>query len=97
MRLVREYGEEEGPSIWEGVMGCHTSLRQPQWRTFSKPKGATQREVLYVGNSDDNMKTARNGHVLFLNANWHKEANPYGYQFESPKDIARFVAPSDAA
>src|SRR5262245_13986918 len=41
MRLVREYGEEEGPSIWEGVMGCHTSLRQPPWCTFSKPKGAT--------------------------------------------------------
>jgi hypothetical protein len=37
------------------------------------------------------MKTARNGGVLFLNAIWHGEATPYGYQFDSPKDVARFV------
>jgi hypothetical protein len=37
------------------------------------------------------MRTARNGGILFLNALWHGEANPYGYQFASPIDIARFV------
>jgi hypothetical protein len=54
-------------------------------------QGWSNREVLYVGNSDIDMKTARNGDILFLNALWHGEANPYGYRFESPKDIARFV------
>jgi hypothetical protein len=54
-------------------------------------QGWSKREVLYVGNSDDDMKTARNGGVLFLNALWHGEANPYGYQFQSAKDIARYV------
>ena len=51
----------------------------------------TRNEVLFVGNSEIDMRTARNGGVLFLNALWHGEDNPYGYQFESPKDVARFV------
>jgi phosphoglycolate phosphatase-like HAD superfamily hydrolase len=54
-------------------------------------QGRGKREVLFVVNSDTDMRAARNGGVLFLNAVWHGEANPYGYQFESPMDIARFV------
>lgn len=56
-----------------------------------KAQGWSPREVLYVGNSDDDMRTARNGGVLFLNALWHGEANPYGFQFQSPRDIARYI------
>src|SRR5215207_8129969 len=37
------------------------------------------------------MITARSAKLLFLNAVWHGVANPYGFQFDSPKDIARFV------
>ena len=51
----------------------------------------TRNEVLFVGNSEIDMRTARNGGVLFLNALWHGGDNPYGYQFESPKDVARFA------
>ena len=51
----------------------------------------TRRGVVYVGNSDNDMRTARNGDVLFLNALWHETDSPYGYQFSSPKDVARFV------
>jgi hypothetical protein len=51
----------------------------------------TRNEALFVGNSDVDMRTARNGGVLFLNALWHGESSPYGYQFNSPKDVARFV------
>ena len=54
-------------------------------------QGWVRREVLYVGNSDNDMRTARNGEVLFLNVLWHGEASPYGYHFESPKDVGRFV------
>ena len=54
-------------------------------------EGWSRTEALFVGNSDVDMKTARNGGVLFLNARWHGEANPYGYQFDSPKDIGRFI------
>lgn len=53
--------------------------------------GWSRREVLYVGHSDDDMRTASNGRVLFLNALWHGEASPYGFQFGSPKDVARFI------
>lgn len=56
-----------------------------------KAQGWSPREVLYVGNSEDDMRTAINGGVLFLNALWHGEANPYGYKFQSPKDIARYI------
>ena len=48
-------------------------------------------EAIYVGNTDDDMKTARNGRLLFLNAVWHGEASPYGYRFDSPLDVARFI------
>jgi hypothetical protein len=37
------------------------------------------------------MITAVNGKLLFLNALWHGKANPYGYHFNSPLDVARFV------
>lgn len=54
-------------------------------------QGWTPREVLFVGNSEIDMRAARNGKVLFLNALWHGEANPYGFKFQSPKDIARYI------
>jgi hypothetical protein len=54
-------------------------------------QGWKPHEAIYVDNTEDDMKTARNGKLLFLNALWHGEANPYGYQFDSPRDIARFV------
>jgi hypothetical protein len=54
-------------------------------------QGWKPHEAIYVGNTEDDMLTARNGKLLFLNALWHGEANPYGYQFDSPRDIARFV------
>lgn len=54
-------------------------------------KGWTNREVLYVGNTDVDMKTAANGQLMFVNAMWHGVASLYGFQFESPHDVARFV------
>ncbi len=54
-------------------------------------KGWTAREVLYVGNTQDDMKTAANGRLMFLNAMWHGVASPYGFQFDSALDVARFI------
>ncbi|OHD04531.1 MAG: hypothetical protein A2095_02670 [Sphingomonadales bacterium GWF1_63_6] len=54
-------------------------------------QGWDRREVIYVGNSPNDMKTAANGRLMFLNAMWHSNATPYGFQFNSPLDIARFV------
>jgi hypothetical protein len=48
-------------------------------------------EVIYVGNTDTDMQTAVNGGVLFLNATWYGKNNDYGFEFDSPFEIARFV------
>ena len=48
-------------------------------------------QAIYVGNTQDDMLTAVNGKLLFLNAVWHGGANPYGYHFDSPLDVARFI------
>src|SRR3546814_12556041 len=54
-------------------------------------KGWQRRELLYVGNTTDDMKTAGNGGLLFVNVIWHSAASPYCFQFDSPLDVARFV------
>jgi hypothetical protein len=54
-------------------------------------QGWEHNEAIYIGNTDDDMRTARNGRLLFLNAVWHGEASPYGYRFNSPLDVARFI------
>src|SRR5690606_22145682 len=53
--------------------------------------GWNNREVVLIGNSEIDMRTASTGNVMFLNATWHGVANPYGFQFSSPLDIARFI------
>jgi hypothetical protein len=53
--------------------------------------GWVHNEAIFVGNTENDMRTARNGKLLFLNALWHGEGSPYGYQFDSPKDVARFI------
>lgn len=54
-------------------------------------KGWAKHEVLYVGNSEIDMRTARNGELLFLNALWHGQSSQYGFPFRSAIDIARFI------
>jgi Phosphoribosyl transferase domain len=77
------YIAENGDMDWKPRAGAvRTILTAQCW---------SNREAMYVGNTEDDMKTAVNGDVLFLNALWHGEANPYGYRFQSPKDVARFV------
>ncbi|MDI7862379.1 HAD family hydrolase [Rhizobiaceae bacterium n13] len=53
--------------------------------------GWSRREVVYVGNTETDMRTAANGKLLFLNAHWHGATNSYGFPFNSPLDIARFI------
>ena len=48
-------------------------------------------EVVYVGNTERDMRTAVNGNLLFLNANWFNKSIDYGFCFDSPLDIARFI------
>ena len=51
----------------------------------------TNSNVIYVGNSDVDMKTAVNSKLLFLNAAWEGQKTTYGFKFNTPKEIARFI------
>lgn len=56
-----------------------------------KAHGWQPEEAIYVGSTRDDMIAARNGKLMFLNARWHAQNSAYGFEFESPKDIARFI------
>lgn len=57
-------------------------LRQKSWKAT---------ETLYIGASDSDMRTAVNGNILFLRATWWNNSTDYGFEFATPKDIARFI------
>jgi hypothetical protein len=54
-------------------------------------KGWDATEVLYLGASENDMRTAVNGGLLFLRATWWANKSDYGFEFDTPKDVARFV------
>jgi phosphoglycolate phosphatase-like HAD superfamily hydrolase len=56
-----------------------------------KKEGLTANEVVFLGNDEDDMRVAVNGNVLFLTAGWLAKPTDYGFQFESVKDVARFI------
>ncbi|MCM2529701.1 phosphoribosyltransferase [Shewanella algae] len=57
-------------------------LRKMQWKA---------NEVLYIGSTDNDMRTAVNGKILFLRASWYNNNSNYGFNFSEPKQIARFI------
>ncbi|MDC9502933.1 MULTISPECIES: hypothetical protein [unclassified Pseudoalteromonas] len=48
-------------------------------------------EIVYIGSSDDDMRTAVNGRILFLRATWYSDNTNYGFEFGKPKELARFI------
>lgn len=48
-------------------------------------------ETLFVGNSEIDMQAAVNGSILLLNAEWYESRMEYGFGFETPKEVARFI------
>lgn len=53
--------------------------------------GVSKNEIIYVGRSDADLRAATNGQVLFLNATWYNPIHDYGFLFDTPKDIAKFI------
>lgn len=49
------------------------------------------KETLYIGASENDMQTAVNGELLFLRATWWANKTDYGFEFSSPKDVAKFI------
>lgn len=56
-----------------------------------KELGWEKAETAYIGASDTDMQAAVNGGLLFLRATWWADKTDYGFNFDSPKDIARFI------
>ncbi len=48
-------------------------------------------ETLFIGNSEIDMQSAVNGSILLLNAEWYEKNMEYGFGFDSPKEVARFI------
>ncbi|MBD2302822.1 phosphoribosyltransferase family protein [Nostoc sp. FACHB-190] len=53
--------------------------------------GWDDNETIYLGNSIDDMRTAVNGGILLLNTTWYCKNISYGFEFDSPHDVARFI------
>lgn len=53
--------------------------------------GWQPQEAVYVGSTELDMRAASNGKMLFLNAEWYARNSPYGFEFSSALDIARFI------
>lgn len=56
-----------------------------------KEQGWEPQEVVYIGNTQEDIQAASNGGLLFLNAEWHGQNSPFGFEFDSPREIAKFV------
>ncbi|HEJ0402943.1 TPA: phosphoribosyl transferase [Serratia marcescens] len=99
------YGNEKVPleNVLRDRWGDFTYLCRAKDRTIpGKPtRDATQyvldlmgwesTQTLYIGASENDMQTAVNGNLLFLRAIWWANKTDYGFEFSSPKDIARFI------
>lgn len=56
-----------------------------------KRMGWTDTETVYIGSTETDMQTAVNGGLLFLRATWYADHVDYGFEFPTPKEIARFI------
>lgn len=73
----------EGTGAWKPrAEAVETVLDRMDWQAT---------EVAYVGNTTSDMRTAKNGGVLFLNVEWFTHSVDYGLQFSTVKDLARFI------
>lgn len=53
--------------------------------------GWKPQEVVYIGSTQEDMIAAKNGRLLFLNAQWYAKNSPYGFEFSSAAEIAKFI------
>jgi hypothetical protein len=56
-----------------------------------KKMGWSPSSVLYIGASENDMKTAVNGNLLFLRATWYANKTDYGFEFDRPSNVAKYI------
>lgn len=87
--LKREWGDF--PCYIANQNGIPHKPRKAATQYVLAEQGWDSTEVVYVGSTDADMRTAVNGQILFLNVTWYGKKTEYGIEFSSPKDIARFI------
>ncbi|CAJ1777934.1 hypothetical protein HLBENOHH_00420 [Aeromonas dhakensis] len=94
-RCLFEYLQESFPELV--IFSRHRDNSIPAKPTAESTKyvidsmGWKANEVVYLGSTDTDMRTAVNGNLLFLRATWFQHRTDYGFEFISPKEVARFI------
>ncbi len=75
-------------------IGSPDTFYKPQGRAVAyvlNQMGWTNNEVIYVGSKNDDMRTAINGKVMFLNATWYGRSVEVGFEFTSPTEVGKYI------
>ncbi|MFG6620724.1 phosphoribosyltransferase family protein [Sulfitobacter sp. 1A05707] len=87
---LSEFVGEKLP-YYQGGKDIDYKQRGSAMRAILDQHGWSAPEVFYVGNTREDVLAASNGGFPLLNAKWHGDNSPYGFEFASPKEIASFV------
>jgi hypoxanthine phosphoribosyltransferase len=88
-QLREMYGDHK---LYVGSRGDMPYKPKPECvQSVLQQEGLQPTEAIYVGISKDDFLTAHHGGLLFLNATWDRQEIQYGFVFDSPKAVERFI------
>jgi hypothetical protein len=87
---LSEFVGEQLP-YYQGGKDIEYKQHKNAMRAILDAHGWSAPEVFYVGNAQEDVLAAFHGGFPLLNAKWHGNNSPYGFEFASPKEIASFV------
>jgi histidinol phosphatase-like enzyme len=83
--LLKIQSMATSPDLFVTKQHTKVSKGSPKWIQYVCDKlGIKPNELIYLGDSDLDMRTAVNSKVVYLNAQWSKPSFPYGIQLSSP-------------
>jgi hypothetical protein len=88
--LLREFGTNTLYVTSRGDLCAYKPLRACIDDLLRRER-LRREEVAMVGMSEKDFRTAINSKLLFLNANWGATESKYGFQFDKPSDVLRFI------
>lgn len=90
---ARKFLEEQcGPLEWlKGGQDVKFKQFAESLESVRNRYGWEKNEVLALGNTQDDMRSAVNGGILFLNARWYAKNTEYGILLPSPLDAAKII------
>jgi len=93
-QLQEEYPEEEYPEfVWiiAGRDGTPKKAKPESVQWVLNNYNFQSHEAIMIGNSKNDMITAVNSGLLFVNASWYGKNTDYGFELDQPWKVARFV------